>query len=428
MIRIRYILFLIVVAVLTGCDGFGSGCEPDIRWGTLANPGFESHRIKTTLFFSGQARDGSSPYSKSAQYAGDVPYDHGGTPPDLPVSYVECDPVYNMQLYTAHPEDERHLNWSTDPANRTFAVNQMVQAGINVVSMSSWGASTELCGGYWQWWAPMQTSPQSHDELFEAVGDSLLIMPFIESHSNWHFRDEFPRTESGQVAPGAVLQIVDLIDRYLLNSEHPEWAQRWAQVYDREGVPRYAVVIIHATSKRLGADDHLRFADGFDNLAEEVLLRTGRLVGFFIDALPPRASEEFRPSPEQTGPQLYRTPAILGIQCFIPEIRLGGADDDERIERKRDFSRGWAETGIPFIMDISPGYDAHIVFPSLPYYGFTYNWVNAMTQMVEDFADGLVYNSWNGYTEGMVAVPTVEGGDFYYQWLRSFDLGIGPPY
>lgn len=398
MIKIKLILLLIAITALCGCQG----CHPDLKWGTLANPGFRQHRIKSTLFFSGQARDGSNPYG--------------------------CNPTNNMPLYTVHPVDERHLNWSTDPVNRQLVIDEMVQAGINVVSMSSWDVSSGQCDGYWFLYAPMQTSPASHDELFEAVGNSLLIMPFIESHTYWNFRDEFPRTEDGQVAPGAVNQIVDLIERYLHNPEHPEWAERWARVYDREGEPRYAVVIIHVASKRLEPDKHPHFAHGFDTLAEEVFRETGTLVGFFIDVLPPVTSSEFRASPEETGPFLYKRTSILGIQCFIPEIGLGGSNDDERIERKRDFSRRWAETEIPFIMDISPGYNAYIVFPNSPYYGFTNIWVNELTDMVNDFADGLVYNSWNGYTEGMAAVPTHEHGDVFYEWLQSFDLGIGPPY
>jgi hypothetical protein len=39
--------------------------------------------------------------------------------------------------------------------------------------------------------------------------------------------------------------------------------------------------------------------------------------------------------------------------------------------------------------------------------------------MVKDFGQGgLVFNSWNGYTEGMAAVPTREYGNTYYSWLR----------
>jgi hypothetical protein len=93
---------------------------------------------------------------------------------------------------------------------------------------------------------------------------------------------------------------------------------------------------------------------------------------------------------------------------------------------KRDYSRRWAATGIPFLMDVSPGYDASVVFPGSRRYGFTDTWQTALTAMVGDFAqDGLVYNSWNGYTEGMAAVPTTEYGDRYYGWLTELCRQVG---
>jgi hypothetical protein len=220
---------------------------------------------------------------------------------------------------------------------------------------------------------------------------------------------------------------VDLVEGYLQNPEHPEWAERWARVYDREGMPRYAVVVIQVSAENLEADEHFRFANGFDLIAEEVFAQTGEWVGFFIDVLPAGtgAPGKFKASPEETGPSLYRTPALLGIQCFISEIWLGGSSDDVRIERKRDFSQRWAATAIPFIMDISPGYDAHIVFENSPCYGYTPTWRSQLEQMVTDFGDGLVFNSWNGYTEGMAAVPTNEHEDIFYVWLQSIESTPG---
>jgi len=149
--------------------------------GRLANPGFENARIKATLFFSGQARDGTRPY--------------------------ECYAGPNLGLYTVHPEDDRHLNWSTVSENRSFAVDQMKAAGLNVIAFSSRGEDFLPCTTGWSHWAPMQSSPQSHDEVFDAAKDrSLLVMPFIESRADWGFRHEFPRW-GNDVAPGTVNQI-----------------------------------------------------------------------------------------------------------------------------------------------------------------------------------------------------------------------------
>ncbi len=371
--------------------------EPGI-WGRLANPGFENRRIITTLFFSGQARDGSKRY--------------------------ECLVDSNLSLFTIHPSDARHLNWSLNAENRSFTLRQMVDAGINVVTMSSWGEDFLPCGIGWSLIAPMQAAPGSHDELFEAALEvNLLIMPFIESRNDWAFRDEFPRVRDGRVAPGTVSQIVNLIERYLQNAAHPEWAAAWAQVYDRNGERRFAVSIIHASSNVLSYGDHAGYAAGFDILADEVFNLTGVRVGFFIDPLPPNSNApgEYMPSPEKSGPALLDAEAILGVQSFIPEIWISGLPSAaQQIAWKRDYSQRWSESGIPFLMDVSPGYDASIVFPNSIQYGFSSTWQQALTDMVADFGeDGLMFNSWNGYTEGMAAVATREYGDQYYQWLQA---------
>jgi len=365
--------------------------DADSRWGLLANEGFEQHHIKATLFFPGQAKDGTAPY--------------------------ECRPGSNMFLYTVHPEDPRHLNWATSQQNRDFVIDRMIKAGINVTVMSSWGEDFLLCSTGWTPSAPMQCSTQSHDELFATVaGKHILVIPFIESRADWSFKDEFPNW-GDQVAPGTVGQIVNFINRYIKQHRRQN---SWARVYNRNGEPKYAVTIIHASSNQLSSNDNSAFARGFDSIAEEVLQRTGIEVGFFIDALPPGtyAPGKFKPSYGSTAYYLKQQDSILGIMCFIPEIWVGSSDDQHLINWKRRFSQGWADTGIPFLMDVSPGYDAHIVFPGSVQYGLNTTWMQALTEMVQDFGqDGLMYNSWNGYTEGMAAVVLQEYGDAFFKWL-----------
>ncbi len=391
-------VLLLAAVLIVGCSA--PATAPRGQWGRLANPGFENQRIKTTLFFAGQARDGSAPYGYQ--------------------------PASNTSLYTVHPLDARHLNWSVDPANRDWALDGMTRAGFNVVTLSSWGERSLPAREGWGLSAPMQTAPAAHDELFAAAGGKpLLVMPMLESRSGWSLRDEFPRDKAGRPAPGAVAQIKDLIDRYLKHPEHPEWAGRWARVYDRHGEPRHAVVLIHAASDRLDPNDHSAFAAGFTLLAEEIFRATGVQVGFFLDALPPgtNAPGRFRPSPEGTGPFLRESDAVLGIQCFIPEVWLGERPQAERLAWKRTFAAGWFGTGIPFQMDVSPGYDNHLVFPRHRLlYGFDDAWRSALTAMVRDFGkNGIAFHSWNGYTEGMAAVPTQEHGDTFSRWLHSLD-------
>lgn len=395
---LRTVTLLLVAFLLAGCSH--PSPAPAGRWGRLATAGCENRRIKTTLFFAGQARDGSAPY--------------------------DCQPRPNLSLYTVHPRGAHHLNWSISRANRDRTLNEMAAAGINVITMSSWGERSRPCTSGWAADAPMQTAPAANDELFAAaIGQPLLLMPLLESRAGWSFRDEFPTDADGRPAPGTISQINALIRRYLQDPAHPEWADRWASVHDRTGEPRYAVVLIHAASERLAPTDHQAFADGLDRIAAEVFRATQVKVGFFLDVLPPgtNAPGRFRPTPEDTGPCLRRTASVLGIQCFLPEVWLGERPEGERLAWKRDFAARWFRTGLPFLMDVSPGYDNHLVFPKHRLrYGLDDAWREALAGMVRDFGEGgMVFNSWNGYTEGMAAVPTQEHGDTFYRWLQSLN-------
>ena len=409
--RRAYYLILLIPSV------FGAtGCHEGVR-GHLANPGLDNRRIKTTLFFAGQARDGSVWY--------------------------KCYAPPNLDKYSVWPLDWVHLKWSESDANRDFTLDRMIEAGVNIVTMSSWGESFFECNGSWSSWAPMQTAPAAHDELFDAaVRKQLLIMPLIESRDDWHFRGEFPTgydpamNQWGVIAPGTVSQIVELINRYVSNPRHPEWQKRWARVYNRNGEARYAISIIQVASDPLDPNDpqaHRKFAEGFDAIAQRVAEKTnGVKVGFFIDVLPSGtyAPGRFRPTPEETGPELTNTDSILGIQCYLPEVWLGIEDIDQLINWKWEFSRRWWLTGIPFLMDVAPGYDNRIVFPNTPLaFGFNDRWKNAQSDMVRAFGEnGLHYNFWNGYTEGVTAVPmqrllddTYCCGATFYEWFKSLN-------
>jgi hypothetical protein len=105
---------------------------------------------------------------------------------------------------------------------------------------------------------------------------------------------------------------------------------------------------------------------------------------------------------------------------FAPEVFLGSSDTPTVTTWKRSFSQGWFQSGVPFVMDVSSGYDGQIVFHNSVRYGLTASWLSDLAIMVHQYGDGgMVFNSWNGYTESMVAVPTVELKDMVYEWLRS---------
>lgn len=366
-------------------------------WGRLANSGYENETVKSVFFFTGNWRNG--------------------------VQFYDYNPSDNTGFYTMHPSDARHLGWSESASNREFAIDEMISRGFNVINMSYWGVPGT---DNWAWWAPMQTSTESHDELFDAaIGKDILIVPYIESFAatdnspEFIFRNDFPGT-SNNPAPQFITILEDLIDRYILNPENEQWPGKWARVYDQEGTERYLFSIIHVASDQPGIT-HQQFAEGFDRVANAVYDDTGIRIGFALDCLPPDATYApgvLKPIPETTGNYMADQLSVLAIQCFIPEIWLGIDDIDSLLNWKESFTSRWISTGIPVILDVSSGYDANILFPTSPVYGNNSAWRTGQSQIISNInPDGLSFNSWNGYTEGLVAVSTLEYGDSTYTWI-----------
>jgi hypothetical protein len=377
-------------------------------WGHLANPGFENDPVKSTVFFSGNWRN--------------------------EVQFYDYNPTSNIGLYSMFPTDSRHLGWSENVSFRNFALNTMIDAGVNVVCMSYWG----LPGSdNWASWAPMQCATGSHDELFNAaLNKDILIAPFIESfaatddYPGFSFMDDFGGSEPN-VSPEFLVLVEDLVERYLINPSNSNWSDQWARVYDQDGNERYMISIIHVASNEPGMTDE-HFANCFDVVADQVFESKGVHVGFALDILPPDtyAPGIFKATPVNTGPYLASQSSVLAIQCFIPEIWLGSSDETELIDWKRDYMVEWINTGIPVYHDISSGYDAHIIFPTSPVYGNNFTWRNYQTQLIEEFeSEAFTVSAWNGYTEGFVAVPTAEYGDSTYNWICTIlggTCGVDP--
>ncbi|MEN6575090.1 MAG: carbohydrate-binding protein [Phycisphaerales bacterium] len=370
----------------------------DEIWGRLANAGFENEPIKSVFFFTGSSRDG--------------------------VPFYECNPTPNTGLYTIHPSDARHLKWSESQTNRAFAIDTIIEAGANVINMSYWGLRGT---DNWAYWAPMQTSTFSHDELFQAtIGKNILIAPYIETYAAtqnspaFSFLDDFPG-DLNNPAPLLVARIRDLIDRYILHPTDSRWASKWAQVYDRFGEKRYLVCIIQVASNQQDVTDQ-RFAEGFDRVADRIYQNTGVRVGFALDVMPPGTYlwADFIPSAESTGPWLAEQSSVAAIQCYFSGHSIGVNDEDTIIRWKQQFASKWINTGIPFIQDISPGYDAHIVFPGPHIFGSTATWRDAQSALVRKLAcQGVTFSAWNGYTEGYAGVPTTEYGDAACRWAQD---------
>jgi hypothetical protein len=129
--------------------------------------------------------------------------------------------------------------------------------------------------------------------------------------------------------------------------------------------------------------------------------------------------------PDQLGPHLRDTASMLGVQGYLPEIWLGGKSNGERFLHKMNYWLDWLAQGVPVLMDISPGYDAHLVFPDSSYYGYTSEWRESFFDLLTEGpgVSGVVYNAWNGYTEGYAGMPQLGSGTRDYDWLiRMFAL------
>jgi hypothetical protein len=121
---------------------------------------------------------------------------------------------------------------------------------------------------------------------------------------------------------------------------------------------------------------------------------------------------------DAAGPWLERTAAVLGVQGFIPEI-VSNRGDATRLKLKVDYWIAWLGTGIPVLCDVSPGYDAHLIFPKSNQYGNDEFWRVKQFESWSDRFSGLVYNTWNGYTEGYAGMPTVEHEDVDWNWIQE---------
>ncbi len=177
------------------------------------------------------------------------------------------------------------------------------------------------------------------------------------------------------------------------------------------------ISVIHVASNKTGVTD-AQFAAGFDWAADRVYATRGVRVGFTLDVLPAGSfvAGSFKASADVTGPLLAQSASVLAVQCFIPEIHSGITTGEADLWLwKAGFSGGWIDSGIPFILDVSPGYDAHVVFPGSPVWGNNRLWRDYQTvlALLAD-ADGITFNSWNGYTEGMAAMETAQYGAAAY--------------
>jgi hypothetical protein len=356
----------------------------------------------------------------------------------------------NASLYTLHPADARHLGFSETADDRAFAVQAIAQTGANVIVMSYWGPPSS---DQWMFWAPMQDAPQAQEELFDAAaGRDLVIMPSIEDSDptscsggqspGFRLAEMFPNgvdaIANGAPANPLLAWVVDLVNRFIASPRNANWPDHFAQMYDRDGTPRYVIQLKDVASTQAGVDD-LSFVQGFEKLARAVKSLTGVDVGFVIDPLEnlsPRGPDACRripppityaPSAVTTGRLLETSKEVIAVQSFRSELVASGAGPRQyanMVAHKRQFLASWGGH-LPVIADVSAGYDGHVVFPGTPSYGHNDAWRNDQSQLRSGHIAGLVFTAWNGYTEGWAGMPTLESGadgtdsEAMNRWLQA---------
>jgi hypothetical protein len=369
----------------------------------LASPGFESQPVKGVYFFPGEA-------------AG------------------------NLDLYTVHPLLTDDRRWNSDPSSRGRVMDRLVAAHVNTIVMSYWSIMPQ--------WSPMLLDAGSLAGVLNAAEKrALVILPAIESGfaedqsiPQWKFARDFPSpTHGGPLAPGLIARVSELITLFR------DRMHQWARLFDRNGVARYSVQILHAYSELRGTTDQ-QFADAFGAVAAEVRKRFQIEIGFVLDLV--GGDHPYIAKPPQAGPVLEREATVLAANGFASEVFSGrviagppcGDPDWRRCQPfdnnrenlpnladwKRDAVRDWAVTGLPVILDVTNGMDGRIVWRKVGvgFWGDNMNytedrWRNWMSQLKGPAIRGITVDTWNGYTEGWAVTPSFEHGETGYHWLTD---------
>ncbi|MET0390544.1 MAG: hypothetical protein ABW321_31520 [Polyangiales bacterium] len=381
-------------------------CRPELR-GLIAGGELDGQPTKSVYFFPGESAD------------------------------------YNRPLYTAHPALAEDKHWNSDPSTRAKVIDRIEATHANTLVMSYWGDEMTR-------WSPMAIDDTSLRGVIDAVrGRPMVIAPVLESgydphdadRPHWRFAEEFPYADGvysvAQLAPGLIARIHALYTLFEHDLDH------WAKLYDRRGRPRYVVHIIGAYALQIpdvpGRSSAATVADAFDAVAAVIRERDGIDIGFTLDVGAAHGGAETFTAREY-GPAFEACDAVLAIQGFLTEIYTGRVisslpftppfDNNKNLDHllrdKLALIDGWVETGVPVIYDVSPGFDGRFVWLvyGTGYWGdnFSYtsdDWRNRQSEQKGRGTYGVTFNTWNGFTEGYAAVPTVEHDSVIYDWLTD---------
>src|SRR5262245_25849711 len=406
------------------CERFERGLTADgsPNRGLLASAPFTGQPMKGVYFFPGESRD------------------------------HQIDTIY-----TAIPTVECDKRWLSGRGgcSRSAVIERIIAANANVIVLSYWSNMPHF--------SPMEPGLTPVEDVIAAVkevkrstGKRILIMPAIESgydeknpglpHFEFHkdFLSGGSLDDPENLAPGLLLRIRELIGAFAGNMD------KWAQLYDRNGQPRYAIHIVHAYADRVPAYRRLSadqvFALGFQRVADliEKEHKNKLSIGFTLDLLPAgKKPGNYAALFREAGRPLALTPAVLAVQGFAsefwsPKVKwapIGAPPVNNNtggylyaiVDWKAEAVRDWVSTGLPVIYDVSSGFDGRFVWKDkagLAFWGDNYDgtddrWRNALSQLKGNGIKGITFNTWNGFTEGYAAVPTIPHGDTIYNWLRD---------
>lgn len=403
-----------LVAVPLGVHPQGAA-RPHTRWGRIANRKHRGQPILSALYFAG--------------------------PPN---------PRF-VPLYTRHPTQPEPTNWFHN-TNIDAALKPMRAVGLNTIKLSYWGhdGETDAWSPTWlfsrtRWPYDPQHDPRNdrtstHDRYTRRYTDAeqvalarrffrraarqeLLIAPMLEVSPAFPFFSDFPDRLDGLVQRCA----------WLLNGFGKE--PSWLRVYDQNGHPRHVIWLIETIHAGPIAPE--RFAAAFDTAALRIQKATGHQVGFILDptplpaygshAGPTPAALRYRPSVLAINPYNITAQGIARPQATASQKPQQELTEDERLAYAESILNQWSTSGIPLLVPIIPGYDAHLVFPANGVYGFNAAWRERQRQLAARYgSDGLSIDTWNGWTEGYAIPSSQEDGDVHLRWVHDVLRSLPP--
>jgi hypothetical protein len=357
-------------------------------WGRLANAGNKGDKIATTLYFPGVPTDEST--------------------------------------YTANPlSNEKEF----DIEDIDTQLDRMKSIGINSVQISYWGKNLSDGTMAYQMNADNECIVNNicvrdkttigdvsvaYSRLIRQIEQKeMLFSPFIEVSAAFNFLD----------FPNNIDNMADRISWFIENSGD---TSSWTEVYDKTGEPRKLVSLIGTFKlNRLTPEE---FADGFEDVAEQIYVKHGIKIGFSID--PQRfvnAPDVDRvpaqpPIPEELESSNY----ILGVAPYY--YSSGDGSIEGEVRDTISFLAPWRDAGYPVVTVVTPGYDGSRVFPDAPVHGRTYEWREAQKQLAVPSLGtaGISIGPWNGWTEYYHTTCSIEEGATNLKWAKEIiDISNG---